>query len=913
LWSTTGIEGERRQRSVTGGEEVVVVTLATMPVATINGKPPVAMGSIEYSMPLYEALDEITSLEKIFKTTNRTAEGFGSDGVKEAAQLESIQAGVNSLIAQLRETGNANKAVEKHASDLKSIIPDLDAARRRGRRTQRMLMGNDEDAPNDTTDEDEPVFDESALVFSSDEKVKHPGKCMNYGTVRWIEKHHGRRIKSQTVLEEQDMESLKRMFDHLDDDKGGTVDLAEIDQGIRLLNTFNPMANIPRDAIMQKMESVDGDNSGEIDFDEFVSAMSSGWGGNNHFYRLSDQKEAGSETLAFFEFAIAFGREKALQEVYEVNDVNWEAIKGFVELFSIKMVSSHHANDREDAIKSQGPKRMSAYQRAKSQHRTRLQIEKQRCNAAARALVAERRSAQGIDLVQLGRECISGRAQQTCDGDLMEVLAMHADPGHAPGDNASIARSFFAEANSHHPRSTLSGTLSAEWYHHGNIGSSASAKSDVSSMHRAAASLRPHTGAPVETNDQHESVGRASVRTSDDRDESKRNGVAKREVEQAKQEPGAQMMSQELEKLLLLKRKHEENPTRVNVARHQMARSVALQCRIGSTANATPVAMAASSPGGGAELEHGGDQDESSKESSENMFSPRPPRTSPRSRRQPFRSPRLSPRASAPRAPRRRGPSVRPRQSVVVDMGSVATDLTVQPPAGAQAPQPEEAPECGNNQTKGYVYRSSASGGGWRGASSEVVFPRSQLQEMRQQHSDAFSSPRADNVSVDSQSTSPRHPQLLFMQPRRRKVKVNNSSKKVDQPRSIYQSSRNPRTGREIFQAFPARHLTPYKSPVNLYLSREDPVEIVGRRDGQPTEFQPLDLTIGRAALNSSIVHVGGDEYIDTADKCVVVITPSVTSSVTGSLASPLSSFIPPISPSRRHRSSMRSVTTRET
>ena len=119
---------------------------------------------------------------------------------------------------------------------------------------------------------------------------------------------------------------------------------------------------------------------------------------------------------------------------------------------------------------------------------------------------------------------------------------------------------------------------------------------------------------------------------------------------------------------------------------------------------------------------------ESSKESSENMFSPRPPRTSPRSRRQPFRSPRLSPRASAPRAPRRRGPSVRPRQSVVVDMGSVATDLTVQPQAGAQAPQPEEAPECGNNQTKGYVYRSSASGGGWRGASSEVVFPRSQLQ-----------------------------------------------------------------------------------------------------------------------------------------------------------------------------------------
>ena len=54
---------------------------------------------------------------------------------------------------------------------------------------------------------------------------------MNHGTVRWIEKHHGRRIKSQTVLEEQDMESLKRMFDHLDDDKGGTVDLAEIDQG----------------------------------------------------------------------------------------------------------------------------------------------------------------------------------------------------------------------------------------------------------------------------------------------------------------------------------------------------------------------------------------------------------------------------------------------------------------------------------------------------------------------------------------------------------------------------------------------------------------------------------------------------------------------------------------------------------
>ena len=40
------------------------MTLATMPVATINGKLPVAMGSMEYGMPLYEALDEITSLKR---------------------------------------------------------------------------------------------------------------------------------------------------------------------------------------------------------------------------------------------------------------------------------------------------------------------------------------------------------------------------------------------------------------------------------------------------------------------------------------------------------------------------------------------------------------------------------------------------------------------------------------------------------------------------------------------------------------------------------------------------------------------------------------------------------------------------------------------------------------------------------
>ena len=888
-----------------------------MPVVVEAKATAPQMGSVEYSMPLYDALDEIEGLGSTFMKSSRTEEGFGSDGVEEYAQLESIETNVKNLITRLRENGEANKEVKEQASDLMARLPALTAARRRGRRIQKMLLDEDGVDDNSSDEELEPVFDENEFAFSSDEKVKHPGKCMNYQTVRWIEKFHGRRIKSQTVLEETDMESLRRMFDHLDDDKGGTVDLEEIDQGIRLLNLFNPMVNIPREAIMEKMESVDADGSGEIDFDEFVSVMSSGWGGNNHFYRLSDEKEAGSETLTFFEFAVSFGREKALQQVYEVNDANWEAISAFDELFSIKMVSTHQAKDREHSdAKPKGPKRMSAYLRAKKQHRTRLQIETLRCNTAARKLAAERRKAQGVDLIQLGREHVSERAQQKCDADLLQVLAMHKDPKMVHGDSVSIARSFLGEADSHHPRSSVSATQSFERNHYGDIASSASIQSNISSMHRDAALAPPHHVQFQDSSEASEStdLGNHIYLKSID------------EKEQIAQQTSENLppVAHEIEALLSLGKDHDQSPVKMSVVRQRIARNVAQQCRQGypsgaprSSSPSPPISLPGQEAPQHASEQEDMDWSEESRDHDNQGLRPAPPQNSPRSWRRECRSPRTSPRtfkppSSSPRPSGRQGPSVLPRRAVLVDVGSVVTDLTVQNEARGALPQP--TPECGNDQTHGYVYRNSgidSVGGGWRGASVDAVFPKS-LDPERRQHKQAAPH-HADGISLDSQSfaSSPVHPQLLFENPRRKK-------KTFEKPRRppTTESRRHapkkraaapPTKGPELFQAFPARHFTPHKTSVDIdmYMSHESPVQIVGRRDGQPTEFRPLDLTVG-GNHNNNIVHVGGDEYIDIAEQVVITITPSVASSVSGSQASTSGSAHSGASPSSRRQRQQR-------
>lgn len=41
----------------------------------------------------------------------------------------------------------------------------------------------------------------------------------NYETVRWLEKHHKQRLVSRQKLDEERLQQLREMFDHLDEDK----------------------------------------------------------------------------------------------------------------------------------------------------------------------------------------------------------------------------------------------------------------------------------------------------------------------------------------------------------------------------------------------------------------------------------------------------------------------------------------------------------------------------------------------------------------------------------------------------------------------------------------------------------------------------------------------------------------------
>ena len=72
-----------------------------------------------------------------------------------------------------------------------------------------------------------------------------------------------------------------------------------------IVNKGSRFCQLDSNAILDKFEYMDADGSGAIEFEEFVSVMTSDMRGQE-FFRLADEKEAARQSKAFFEFATVY-------------------------------------------------------------------------------------------------------------------------------------------------------------------------------------------------------------------------------------------------------------------------------------------------------------------------------------------------------------------------------------------------------------------------------------------------------------------------------------------------------------------------------------------------------------------------------------------------------------------------------
>ena len=139
-------------------------------------------------------------------------------------------------------------------------------------------------------------------------------KVLNFSTIRWLEKHHNHRVVKRAELDEGKVRQLREMFDHMDMDGSGDIEVDEVEQAMKFVRALNPQHPFDREKILQTFEYTDSDGSGTLSFDEFLTVMTSDDVGHT-FFRLSDEQRADGDEKSFFQFATLYRREMLLNSI----------------------------------------------------------------------------------------------------------------------------------------------------------------------------------------------------------------------------------------------------------------------------------------------------------------------------------------------------------------------------------------------------------------------------------------------------------------------------------------------------------------------------------------------------------------------------------------------------------------------
>lgn len=151
----------------------------------------------------------------------------------------------------------------------------------------------------------------------------------DFDTVRWMQKHHNKKKVSIRKVSELVIRQLRQLFDSLDEDNSGTIEISEI---LRAMEGVGSRAG--QKHVLHLFRHIDSDGSGSIEFEEFLSVMTSGLG-DQQFFQLNDQMEAQKYNIEFFAFVLAHRRTKILASIESESATDGKRYASFHKLFSV--------------------------------------------------------------------------------------------------------------------------------------------------------------------------------------------------------------------------------------------------------------------------------------------------------------------------------------------------------------------------------------------------------------------------------------------------------------------------------------------------------------------------------------------------------------------------------------------------
>mmetsp|Transcript_20080 Transcript_20080/g.28860 ORF Transcript_20080/g.28860 Transcript_20080/m.28860 type:complete len:369 (-) Transcript_20080:125-1231(-) len=154
-------------------------------------------------------------------------------------------------------------------------------------------------------------------------------------SIRWMNK---RRPLNQAVSKPQHISphrasQLRDMFDGLDFDGGGEIDLKEFKEAINYVTARSKGPSILGDPkqINQIFVEMDADGSGTVDFDEFVTALTS-----DSKSGTNSGNELGKLQTTFYEFANMHRRQNILDKISDPKSEDAQRYKEFDRLFGVQ-------------------------------------------------------------------------------------------------------------------------------------------------------------------------------------------------------------------------------------------------------------------------------------------------------------------------------------------------------------------------------------------------------------------------------------------------------------------------------------------------------------------------------------------------------------------------------------------------
>mmetsp|Transcript_463 Transcript_463/g.1671 ORF Transcript_463/g.1671 Transcript_463/m.1671 type:complete len:359 (-) Transcript_463:44-1120(-) len=139
------------------------------------------------------------------------------------------------------------------------------------------------------------------------------GCLQNYATRRWMRLCKNRHVIERPEVDGAEVQQLRDMFDHIDSDGSGDIEVSEIENAVRHAAALNPQFLLDMEQIVATFTVADSDGGGSLSFEEFVSVMLS-TPASRRGPDADDDADTGDRG-PFYEFATLYRREMLLNAI----------------------------------------------------------------------------------------------------------------------------------------------------------------------------------------------------------------------------------------------------------------------------------------------------------------------------------------------------------------------------------------------------------------------------------------------------------------------------------------------------------------------------------------------------------------------------------------------------------------------